>query len=527
MDKAFRILVFTLLVVVCSQLLVFCIAIAKTTSTNLTTDQSALLDFKSHIITSEPYHILTANWSNSSSVCSWFGVTCGVRHRRVISLIIPDMGLLGTISPQLGNLSFLSALDLGYNNLSGALPLELSLLHRLKFISVMFNNLVGEIPSWLGVLPSLEYISLRNNSFTDGEIPQELGRLQNLQVLSIQGNRLSGVIPSPIFNISTLKIIAFRGNELSGGLPNELCRNLPFLEGIYLSFNMLSGQIPSNMSQCGTHLQFLGLSYNMFNGGIPAAIGELKALEHLELGGNNLNGTIPQEIGNLQKLVVFGLEINHITGGLPTNMFNISSLQIIVLRDNELGRNLPTDMRNLTALKEFHLQYNHFTEFFAYNCMINGNIPPDIGNLSNLVSLSLYDNEFSGNIPPIIKHLQKLQALDLSNDNIKDRKFSGSHLYRFVHESVIRFYPHHSQKIPKFRQPVFGSKQTRRSKRKKVKLALFIVAGVVVLISIVSLANIFTRYRRKQNTIFEQDFRTGAEDTRYNEGKLTENHVDL
>ncbi|KAL7102809.1 hypothetical protein ACP275_08G140800 [Erythranthe tilingii] len=74
--------------------------------TTLETDKSALLALKSHI-TLEPDNILAKNWTNTSSVCSWIGVTCGLRHNRVIALDISNMGLSGTIPPQLGNLSFL------------------------------------------------------------------------------------------------------------------------------------------------------------------------------------------------------------------------------------------------------------------------------------------------------------------------------------------------------------------------------------------------------------------------------------
>lgn len=43
----------------------------------------------------------------NTPVCSWIGVTCGSRHQRVIALTIPEMGLKGTIPPEIGNLSFL------------------------------------------------------------------------------------------------------------------------------------------------------------------------------------------------------------------------------------------------------------------------------------------------------------------------------------------------------------------------------------------------------------------------------------
>jgi Leucine-rich repeat (LRR) protein len=38
-------------------------------------------------------------------------------------------------------------------------------------------------------------------------------------------------------------------------------------------------------------------------------------------------------------------------------------------------------------------------------------IPPELGNLSNLVSLNLGRNDLSGSIPDSFGHLQKLQKL--------------------------------------------------------------------------------------------------------------------
>ncbi|KAL8508557.1 hypothetical protein ACS0TY_018979 [Phlomoides rotata] len=101
------------------------------TSTNLTTDQSSLLSLKARV-TSDPYQILTRNWTNSSDVCSWIGVTCSLRHRRVTALNVSNMGLSGTIPPQLGSLSFLISLDLRYNHFSGILPQDLSLLVNME-----------------------------------------------------------------------------------------------------------------------------------------------------------------------------------------------------------------------------------------------------------------------------------------------------------------------------------------------------------------------------------------------------------
>ncbi|KAI3466750.1 hypothetical protein Pfo_023413 [Paulownia fortunei] len=402
-----------------------CLAIS---STNLATDQSALLALKSHTL--DPYRLLTSNWTNSSSVCNWIGVTCGSRHHRVTALNISNMGLSGTIPPQLGNLSFLVYLNLEYNLFSGNLPQELSLLHRLKFISLRVNNFRGEIPSWLGLLPKLEYLSLRNNSFTgfipntlsnlsnlqlldfsfnslQGKIPEELGRLHSLQALGMQYNHLSGPIPSAIFNLSTLEIIAFTSNELSGSLPIDMCGNLPLLEGIYLSYNQLSGQIPSSLSEC-SQLQVVSLSSNSFSGQIPREIGKLEYLQFLFLGYNNLNGVIPPEIGNLQNLVKFGIDNNQLTGAVPLNIFNMSSLQHLNLMNNKLTGNLPRDIGNLTMLKYLGLAYNNLT----------GVLPREIGQFYQLEQFELEFNAFTGLIPPELFNVSTLRFLSLNANGL-------------------------------------------------------------------------------------------------------------
>lgn len=105
----------------------FSTCLAMSTKKNITTDEFALLAFKSSI-TLDPYHMLS-NWSISSnssfiSSCKWVGVTCDDHHGRVKTLNLSNMGLQGTISPQLGNLSFLAVLDLQGNNFHGELPQE-------------------------------------------------------------------------------------------------------------------------------------------------------------------------------------------------------------------------------------------------------------------------------------------------------------------------------------------------------------------------------------------------------------------
>nr|XP_018627910.1 probable LRR receptor-like serine/threonine-protein kinase At3g47570 [Nicotiana tomentosiformis] len=182
---------------------------------NISTDQSSFLALKSHI-TSDPYQILSTNWSsNSTSICNWIGITCGSRHQRVTVLNISDMGLTGTIPPQFGNLSFLVSLDLSYNNFQGELPPEFTRLLRLRAIDLSFNFLSGQTPQLLGDLEDLRMLSLENNSFS-GFIPSSISKMKNLEFLNLKYNNLEGNIPIEIATLQRLKQFSLGYNKLNG-----------------------------------------------------------------------------------------------------------------------------------------------------------------------------------------------------------------------------------------------------------------------------------------------------------------------
>ncbi|XP_059628716.1 probable LRR receptor-like serine/threonine-protein kinase At3g47570 [Cornus florida] len=428
--------------------------------TNIISDQSSLLVLKAHI-TFDPNGVLANNWSTTTSICDWVGVTCGTRHLRVTSLNISDMGLEGTIPPHMGNMSFLISLDLSNNTFSGHLPDELVHLRRLKSMDLRFNKFSGELPSWLGALSELKELNLGNNSFT-GTIPPSLSNMSRLEILNVQYSELTGSLPLTIFNISSLQIIAFTHSGMSGNLPMDLCHRLPNLQGLHLSQNQLHGQLPSSLFQC-SELQVLSLSFNKFSGPIPRGIPNSTLLKTLLLGYNNLKGEIPQEIGNLLNLERLSMLSANLNGVIPSSIFNITSLKVIHLRDNnligvgsynspliisheltlhfnvlshglpgvipqEVGNLheleiiflelnsltglIPATMFNISTLKEIGLTENHLT----------GNLPSSIGRtLPNLDYLSLGGNNLSGTIPDSISNASKLTLLDLSTN-----RFTGS-----------------------------------------------------------------------------------------------------
>lgn len=101
--------------------------------TNLA-DGYALLALKAHI-TYDSQGILATNWSSTTSYCNWFGVSCNAHHGRLTSLNLSNMGLEGTIPPQVSNLSFLASLDLSDNYFHASLPNEIGKVLTEKLLS--------------------------------------------------------------------------------------------------------------------------------------------------------------------------------------------------------------------------------------------------------------------------------------------------------------------------------------------------------------------------------------------------------
>ncbi|XP_044476865.1 putative receptor-like protein kinase At3g47110 [Mangifera indica] len=411
------------------------------TAKNLTTDQSALLQFKSHI-TSDPYSVLAYNWSISNPICNWIGISCGARHERVTALNLSFMDLGGTISPHLGNLSFLVKLDLSYNNFHGHLPNELGQLRRLRVFSISNNTISGGIPGFIGLLSKLQILKLEFNGFSgtipdvlfnvttlealwshnnniQGSISPEIAKLTRLKIFYMASNLLSGSIPwSSIYNCSLLQVFRLGNNSLSGSLPDGLCNRLPKLEWLTLTANGLSGQLPRSLGNCSEAVAY-SLSHNKFTGLIPQNIGNLSKITWLGLGHNNLEvsgyldvcllaGEIPEEIGNLQNLQQLSLGFNSLSGVIPASTFNISTIITISLGRNNLSGYLPSTIGHRLPNLEF---------LAVWSNELTGTIPTSITNASKLVKLDLSSNSFSGLVPNTFGNLKFLEWLSLRSNN--------------------------------------------------------------------------------------------------------------
>ncbi|KAB2621961.1 LRR receptor-like serine/threonine-protein kinase [Pyrus ussuriensis x Pyrus communis] len=198
------------------------------------------------------------SWNDSTDLCSWIGVTCNVWNKKVVILNLEAQKLVGFIPSSIGNLTYLTGINLIDNNfhgptqLIGSIPDQLSSLLNLTHFWVDDNNLTGAIPDWIGKSSSLYAISLAYNNF-EGSIPNALGRLTSLGRFVIPSNKLSGTVPSSIYNISSIYYITATQNQLHGELPQNVGTTLPNLEIFaggklrFLDFaeNGLPGKLPA------------------------------------------------------------------------------------------------------------------------------------------------------------------------------------------------------------------------------------------------------------------------------------------
>ncbi|KAM4125824.1 hypothetical protein ACB094_01G340100 [Castanea mollissima] len=425
-------------------------------SSNNFTDQSALIAFKSQITFSPNDSVLAGgNWSTTTNFCEWFGVSCSRRRQRVTALNLSYVGLHGTISPHIANLSFLVSLDLENNSFIGFLPHEIGHLHRLRALVLSNNLLEGIIPPTIHNCQKLEYLNLDNNNFSGG-IPKELGTLPKLHDLYLGRNSLSGTIPLSLSNMSSLEILDLDSNSLtgpfplvifnfsfltglgltqnhfSGALPMNLCTQCPNLRGLYISTNEFSGKLTSQFNNC-TELSDLSLSENKFDGSIPKDFGSLEKLEVLYLGGNNLTGNIPPIISNLSMLQEFGIEENNVKGGIPSELGRLQNLKILDFDLNDLTGTIPQYIFNITSLQELNLAENSLSgnlpldtwiscpnlEILALDLnKISGHIPSYLSNTSSLFMVDFSGNFLSGHIPRNLGNLKNLKRLSLSRNQL-------------------------------------------------------------------------------------------------------------
>ena len=97
-----------------------------------------------------------------------------------------------------------------------------------------------------------------------------------------------------------------------------------------------------------------------------------------------------------------------LSGAIPAELGNLTELTSLSLTDNELTGIIPPQLGNLTRLLVLRLSNNRLT----------GIVPVELSELSNLSSLSISHNEFTGTVPPELGRLVNLEWLLLGENGL-------------------------------------------------------------------------------------------------------------
>ncbi|CAD6253235.1 unnamed protein product [Miscanthus lutarioriparius] len=385
-------------------------------------DFLALLSLKSHI-TSDALSSWDAASNDTSkpvpNFCKWTGVTCGDRRHpgHVTAIDLHGYGLGGTISQDIGNLTYLHFIDLSSNNLVGDIPSSLGNCRRLRTMNLSSNHLSGSVPTPLGHLSKLKIFNVNYNNLT-GEIPTTLFNVTTLMFLRIGGNSFQGQIPSWLSNLTSLTDLYLVNNNFSGNIPADLCK-LSNLTGFDVMNNKLDGPVPPSLFNISS-ITILGLAKNQltgslpldigfklpklyalvtynnyFEGPIPASLSNASELQYLILRGNQYHGFIPREIGIHGKLKFFSVGHNELQTTKPTDwefitsITNCSNLKRIDLEQNNFSGVMPVSIANLSRKLEWlTIGTNHIAGTISW-----------VGMFQNLTKLTLEDNLFTGTLP--------------------------------------------------------------------------------------------------------------------------------
>ncbi|KAL7169679.1 hypothetical protein ACSBR2_034664 [Camellia fascicularis] len=400
------------------------------------TDYLALLSIKAQI-THDPM-LVTSSWNDSLHFCQWEGALCGHRHRRVIALSLESRNLVGSISPSIGNLSFLRTANLSNNSFQGEIPHEMGRLFRLQVLVLTraiptiyanlsslerflahLNMLEGSIPKSLGGLKSLTYLSFFSNKLSDKSglgtghandlnFLTTLANCSKLRVLQLQENNFGGVLSNSLANFSTkLEHLSVAANQISGNVLADI-GNLVSLNALAMDENQLVGSIPTSIGKL-VKFQDLGFSDNKLSGEIPSSIGNLTLLNRVLLEENYFQGNIPSSLGNCQGLILLHLYGNGLFGSIPREVIGLSSLSISLdLSRNCLTGPIPVEVGNLKNLVELNLSHNK----------LSGGIPSSLASCTYLERLYLDNNSFGGTFPQSLSSLKTIEELSLSYNNL-------------------------------------------------------------------------------------------------------------
>lgn len=162
--------------------------------------------------------------------------------------------------------------------------------------------------------------------------------------------------------------------------------------------------------------------------------GEIRVTEIRLPGYFKSGGEIPEEIGNLTALEALDLSFNGLEGLIPESFAKLTKLQELRLNDNNFDRQPLEFLKEMTGMKSLSLENNHNLH----------SLPSEIGNMSDLYYLDISQNQFT-ELPASIGKLKNLCYLYASNNQLTTFPAESAGLsaltYLFINSNQLTTFP--------------------------------------------------------------------------------------
>ena len=125
------------------------------------------------------------------------------------------------------------------------------------------------------------------------------------------------------------------------------------------------------------------------------------------------------------RVVLLLLDRNELNGEIPPELGDLAQLKVLGLGGNQLSGGIPPELGKLSSLLYLHLKGNQ----------LSGEIPAAFGNLRNLHTINLSVNQLTGEIPPELDRLTNLY--EFRGLHIGQRGLSVGDIIRELEEAGV------------------------------------------------------------------------------------------
>ena len=347
------------------------------------------------------------NWLSSQSMGTWAGVATEGGY--VTGLDLGSSNLAGPFPERLGELTRLESANLRGNQLSGCIPYNQRLRNALSD-SYQSSPGAGQEPGWDLVIANAIYNVIVEHGGLEAIRDPQVSLGWNDFLEQTYG---LGLAPCPP-PLPTADIVAYGRQSAATDRQTLLAVRDHFTANgtPESSFASWQGEMRSDSG--------VGIFRSGWRGVTLDGEGRVVGLG---LDERQLQGVIPAQLGSLGQLVELNLSKNELTGPVPPELGHLRNLRLLALNQNFTPKasgsqaasgglsGLPPQLGHLGELRRLVLDDNPF---------LVGQLPLELGNLTNLEHINLQDTGFSGCLPPPLRQNFSPTLGSLLNEVVQD-----------------------------------------------------------------------------------------------------------